>query len=111
MKKDSNFNIFNEKENKIEYCFSKLLYYAEYIKFHPKYKYINNEIFIILTDIKKWLKIYIKCKSLKYINIDEIDKILKIMDNLIKNENINNESEEILELYICLKDLIILKTI
>ena len=108
MKKDSNFNIFNEKENKIEYCFSKLLYYAEYIKIHPKYKYINNEIFIILTDIKKWLKTYIKYKSL--IKINHL-KLKKVKHNIIIfPEDVSEEKYvEITEFNYWILNLIILR--
>lgn len=53
MKKDSNFNIFNEKENKIEYCFARLLYYGEYLNINLEYKHINYETSIVLIYIKK----------------------------------------------------------
>ena len=109
MKKDSNFNIFNEKENKIEYCFTILLYYAEYLNINLEYKYINYEISIILIYIKKWLKTYIKFKSLKDIDNSDIDKVLKIIDDLFASKKINKKCVEILELYNCVKKLIILK--
>ena len=89
MKKDSNFNIFNEKENKIEYCFTRLLYYTEYLNINLEYKHINYEISIILIYIKKWLKTYIKFKSLKDIDNSDIDKVLKIIDDLFETKKIN----------------------
>ncbi len=110
MKKDSNFNFLNTKENKIEYCFSRLLFYTEYLNINLEYKHINYEISIILIYIKKWLKTYIKFKSLKDIDNSDIDKVLKIIDDLFASKKINKKCVEILELYNFVKELIILKT-
>ena len=73
MKIDKNpiYNSSNPTEDNIEYCFSRLLYHGTYILLLDtsiKEKYIYKKIKQNLNYVKKWLKTYIKYKSLETVS-------------------------------------------
>ena len=80
MKIDKNkvYTSSNPTEENIEYCFARLLYHATYILLLDSSlneNDIDKKIKEKLNYIRKWLKIYIKYKSLIYINHLELKKI------------------------------------
>ena len=80
MKIDKNkvYTSSNPTEENIEYCFARLLYHATYILLlysSSNENDIDKKIKEKLNYIRKWLKIYIKYKSLIYINHLELQKI------------------------------------
>lgn len=51
------------------------MFYTEYLNINLEYKHINYETSIILIYIKKWLKIYVKQRTLVYIDHKELIKV------------------------------------
>ena len=79
MKIDKNkvYTSNNPTEETLEYCFARLLYHATYILLldsSSNENDIDKKIKEKLNYIRKWLKIYIKYKSLIYINHLELKK-------------------------------------
>ena len=113
MKIDKNpiYNSSNPTEDNIEYCFSRLLYHGTYILLLDtsiKEKYIYKKIKQNLNYVKKWLKTYIKYKSLIKINHLELKKVQHNI--IIFPEDVSEEKYvEITEFNYWILNLIILR--
>lgn len=72
---EKNFNIMLVNHQNIEYAFSQTIFYLEYLILDEEYSYLKQDIKIILNYVKKWLKIYVKQRTLVYIDHKELIKV------------------------------------
>ncbi|MBF0987020.1 MAG: hypothetical protein HXK72_01600 [Clostridiales bacterium] len=86
---EENFNINLVNSENVEYAFSQAIFYLEYLILDEEYSYLKPDIKKILNYVKKWLKVYIKQRTLVYIEHKELIKVYTNIQELYYKKEVS----------------------
>ena len=86
---EENFNINLVNSENVEYAFSQTIFYLEYLILDEEYSYLKPDIKKILNYVKKWLKVYIKQRTLVYIEHKELIKVYTNIQELYYKKEVS----------------------
>ena len=86
---EENFNINLVNSENVEYAFSQAIFYLEYLILDEEYSYLKPDIKKILNYVKKWLKVYIKQRTLVYIEHKELIKVYTDIQELYYKKEVS----------------------
>ena len=86
---EKNFNINIVNLENIEYAFSQVIFYLECLILDEEYSYLKQDIKKILNYVKKWLKLYIKQRTLVYIEHKELIKVYTNIQELYYKKEVS----------------------